>query len=430
MPHARRAVREHRARQLVADRRPARAEAGRLRDHRVGLRLRHGDGEVHRHRLPQRPAWPRARSSSSPPCARSSTTAASTTPAEASPAQALAAIEAGAANLERHLGIVREFGLPAVVAVNRRPEDTDEEVELVTRLATRGRRLRRRRQRRFRAGRQGRRGPGRGGGRRLRPAERVPLPLRGRGDDQGEDRGDRRAGLRRLRGRLLPRGREPDRAVHRPGARRAAGVHGEDPAVALGRPEAARRADRLQAPGPRRCAPTPARAGWCRSAATSSRCRGWARPRPPSTSTSTPMAAPWACSERGGVGCPGWPGLPTSRPQRRSPRSPPASEAHAAGVACALACATAAALVELTAAFAADRVEAADESARFRESLHAGRGAARADARRRRRGRRGLRAASARRATTKPAAWRSSAPPSRRSRSPRRRPRSPRRRPR
>ena len=51
-------------------------------------------------------------------------------------AQRLAAVEAGIANLVRHLGIVREFGLPAVVAVNRRPEDTDEEVELVARLAT------------------------------------------------------------------------------------------------------------------------------------------------------------------------------------------------------------------------------------------------------------------------------------------------------
>jgi formyltetrahydrofolate synthetase len=53
----------------------------------------------------------------------------------ASHQQRLAAIEAGIANLSRHLEIVREFGLPAVVAVNRRPEDTDEEVELVTRAA-------------------------------------------------------------------------------------------------------------------------------------------------------------------------------------------------------------------------------------------------------------------------------------------------------
>ena len=55
---------------------------------------------------------------------------------EPSVAQRLAAIESGIANLVRHLGIVREFGLPAVVAINRRPEDTDEEVELVARLAT------------------------------------------------------------------------------------------------------------------------------------------------------------------------------------------------------------------------------------------------------------------------------------------------------
>jgi formate--tetrahydrofolate ligase len=50
-------------------------------------------------------------------------------------AQGLAAVETGMANLRRHLGIVREFGLPCVVAVNRRPGDTDDEVELVRRLS-------------------------------------------------------------------------------------------------------------------------------------------------------------------------------------------------------------------------------------------------------------------------------------------------------
>jgi formate--tetrahydrofolate ligase len=49
--------------------------------------------------------------------------------------QGMASLEAGAANLRRHLGIVGEFGVPCVVAVNRRPGDTDEEVELVRRLA-------------------------------------------------------------------------------------------------------------------------------------------------------------------------------------------------------------------------------------------------------------------------------------------------------
>jgi formate--tetrahydrofolate ligase len=45
------------------------------------------------------------------------------------------AIETGAANMTRHLGIIREFGLNAVVAVNAFPGDTTEEVELVKRIA-------------------------------------------------------------------------------------------------------------------------------------------------------------------------------------------------------------------------------------------------------------------------------------------------------
>jgi formyltetrahydrofolate synthetase len=45
------------------------------------------------------------------------------------------AVEVGAANLARHLGIVREFGLNAVVAVNRFPGDSDDEIERVRALA-------------------------------------------------------------------------------------------------------------------------------------------------------------------------------------------------------------------------------------------------------------------------------------------------------
>jgi formate--tetrahydrofolate ligase len=50
-------------------------------------------------------------------------------------ARGRAAIEAGMANVRRHLANVKQFGLPCVVAVNRRPGDTNEEVELVKRLA-------------------------------------------------------------------------------------------------------------------------------------------------------------------------------------------------------------------------------------------------------------------------------------------------------
>ena len=46
-----------------------------------------------------------------------------------------AEIEAGAANLARHIGIVNGYGLQAVVGVNKFPTDTAEELELVRRLA-------------------------------------------------------------------------------------------------------------------------------------------------------------------------------------------------------------------------------------------------------------------------------------------------------
>jgi formyltetrahydrofolate synthetase len=47
----------------------------------------------------------------------------------------LAAIEKGAANLQRHLEIVHGFGLRAVVAVNRFASDSEEEIQAVQRLA-------------------------------------------------------------------------------------------------------------------------------------------------------------------------------------------------------------------------------------------------------------------------------------------------------
>jgi formate--tetrahydrofolate ligase len=51
------------------------------------------------------------------------------------PEGGIQAIEHGAPNLARHIGIVKEFGLNAVVAINRFPGDTDEEIATVRRLA-------------------------------------------------------------------------------------------------------------------------------------------------------------------------------------------------------------------------------------------------------------------------------------------------------
>jgi len=45
------------------------------------------------------------------------------------------AVERGSANLVRHLGIIREFGLNAVVAVNRFPDDGDDEIALIREIA-------------------------------------------------------------------------------------------------------------------------------------------------------------------------------------------------------------------------------------------------------------------------------------------------------
>jgi len=47
----------------------------------------------------------------------------------------LHAIEVGMANVRRHLRIIETFGVPAVVAINRRVGDTNQEIELLKRLA-------------------------------------------------------------------------------------------------------------------------------------------------------------------------------------------------------------------------------------------------------------------------------------------------------
>src|SRR5579884_471635 len=51
------------------------------------------------------------------------------------PEGGIEAMEAGIPNLARHLAIIREFGINPVVAVNRFPGDTDEEVERLRELA-------------------------------------------------------------------------------------------------------------------------------------------------------------------------------------------------------------------------------------------------------------------------------------------------------
>ena len=160
-----------------------------------------------------------------------------------------AAVERGAANLERHIGIVREFGLNAVVAVNKFPGDTDDEIETVGKLALEMGAHSTAVNGAFEDGGEGARELAEAAVARRRRAELVRARLRARRADQGEDRGDREARVRRRRD-LAAAGRRGRRAaLHRAGPRHGADLHGEDAPVALGRPEPGERADRLHGAG-------------------------------------------------------------------------------------------------------------------------------------------------------------------------------------
>ena len=203
------------------------------------------------------------------------------------------------ANVRRHLGIIREFGMPAVVAVNRRPGDTDDEVEFVKRAARRGGRVR--------APRPTTASP------RAAPAPPISPPrsstrassrttFRLLYEDDAPIREKIEAVAKRVYGAagrlLLPRGGEAARHSSRRRARAASGLHGQDAPVAVGRPDAAERAGGLHAPGARR--PRLHRRGLARAAVrrhhADARARASRRPR--STSTSTRTGAPSGCSSR------------------------------------------------------------------------------------------------------------------------------------
>ncbi len=163
----------------------------------------------------------------------------------------LDAVERGAANMIRHLGIIREFGLNAVVALNRFPDDSDEEIELVRKLALENGAYAAETNLGVDPGRRGRLGARRGrrGGRRR--AELVRLRLRARLADRAEDRGDREAGLRRRRDLRAEDGAGQDPPVQPGRLRQAPDLHGEDAPLALARHGADERADRVHGHDPR-----------------------------------------------------------------------------------------------------------------------------------------------------------------------------------
>ena len=288
---------QHRPRQQLDRGRPRRPEARRVPRDRVRLRVRHGHGEVHGHRLPRR------RGSGPHAVVVVATVRAlcmhggGGLEKPATQTEACRLIEIGCENLAKHVENVREFGIEPVVAVNRRPEDSDDEVALVKRLAVeagaaRGgpQRLRRRRP--------GRRRPGRGGGRGVRPADRLPAPV----PDDAPFKKKIEAIATRIYGAdgvdFAPLAIERLKQLRGAGTRRVPDLHGEDAPLAVRRPEPEGPPARLPHPGPRRARlhrrRLPGAAVRRHPADAGPRQAG----RRASTSTSTRTARSSGCSER------------------------------------------------------------------------------------------------------------------------------------
>ena len=162
-----------------------------------------------------------------------------------------AEIEAGAANLARHIGIINGFGLQAVVGVNKFPTDTDEELELVRRLATEAARTPRRSTRRSRAAETARRrSPRRRSAAADEPntfdfAYTLDAPI----EEKIRLIATRVYGADGVE--LLAAGEEEGGRVGRLRACATPDLHGEDAPLALARPGAQERADRLHGDGSR-----------------------------------------------------------------------------------------------------------------------------------------------------------------------------------
>ena len=160
------------------------------------------------------------------------------------------AIELGAANLARHIGIVNGFGLQAVVAVNRFPTDTDEELEIVRKLALEHGAYAAEVNEAFERGGEGATDPRRSRGRRGRPALELRVHVSARCADRGEDQAHRDEGLRRGRRRLAAGRQAEGRRVRAGWTRQPADLHGEDASLALARPGAPKRPDGIHGAGP------------------------------------------------------------------------------------------------------------------------------------------------------------------------------------
>ena len=147
----------------------------------------------------------------------------------------LAALQKGIANLDRHVDNVRDvFGLPCLVAINHRAEDTDAKLNwIVDRASHHG--IKVIVSRHYAEG-EPRRGERREGGRRaLRASELLQVRIRRKGDALGQDEDHRDARVRRLGDHRRREDPRPDQGAARIGLRALSGLHGEDAVFVLDR---------------------------------------------------------------------------------------------------------------------------------------------------------------------------------------------------
>ncbi len=177
--------------------------------------------------------------------------------------QMAAEVEIGMANLAKHIENVRAFGIQPVVAINTRPDDEPELLELIKSRSLEAGAFGAAIHNGFGAGRRGHHRARRGRGRRVRGRVGLPDALRRRRADRDEDREDRDDGLRRGRDRSRPGCARGDRPLSRSRASRTC-------RSAWRRPTSRSRTTRCCATGPRASSSrfatsgsTPARACSC-----------------------------------------------------------------------------------------------------------------------------------------------------------------------
>ena len=160
-------------------------------------------------------------------------------------------IEAGAANLARHIGIVNGFGLQAVVGVNKFPTDTADELELVRRLATEAGAYAAEINTAFEHGGDGATALAEAAVAAADEANSFDFayPLDAPIEEKIRLIATRVYGADGVE--LLPAGEEEGRGLGEQRPREAPDLHGEDAPLALARSGAQERADRLHRHGPR-----------------------------------------------------------------------------------------------------------------------------------------------------------------------------------